>query len=230
MLCACALPGAIAGADTDSDAAAVVKAAATWPAIFMYRYDSNWNARVRLSDGSEAALRLLRPEDKALLREGMEHLSPRSRYFRFFSAREHLTDDEVKYLTELEPDHHVAIGASILKEDMPTHAAAVGRFIRREREPAVADCAIVVVDAYQRLGLGMRILNYLVAAARERGICTFACQYLSENHALEGMIRRLSDDIDWTLVGDGVFEARVHICGSAAPQSRPIPPDRDPGS
>jgi hypothetical protein len=53
-----------------------------------------------------------RPADKELLRTGFERLSGQSRYARFFTPRTALSDDELRYLTEVDQEDHVAIGAA----------------------------------------------------------------------------------------------------------------------
>jgi len=67
--------------------------------------------RAVLRDGTAVRLRLVVPEDKELLRAGFERLSPASRYARFLAPKSQLSDDELRYLCEVDHDRHVAIGA-----------------------------------------------------------------------------------------------------------------------
>ena|ERR1051325_10891545 len=48
------------------------------------------------------------PLDKALLQKGFSELSERSRYFRFFALQYKLTDNQLKYFTEVDGMNHVA--------------------------------------------------------------------------------------------------------------------------
>jgi hypothetical protein len=61
-------------------------------------------SRRELRDGSIIELREIRPEDKAALVAGFDRLSPESRYRRFFTPLERLTETDLAYLTEV--DHH----------------------------------------------------------------------------------------------------------------------------
>ena len=51
-----------------------------------------------LPSGIGITIRPIRPEDAAGLRDGFAHLSPESRYRRFFRALATLSDDAVRYL------------------------------------------------------------------------------------------------------------------------------------
>lgn len=70
-----------------------------------------------LRDGTKVLLRLVRPSDKQLLLRGFEQLSARSRYLRFLVPKAVLTEDELRYLTELDGEDHFAIGAVRLVEE-----------------------------------------------------------------------------------------------------------------
>lgn len=156
-------------------------------------FDSAYAEDVELEDGTVAHLRLIRPEDKRLMLEAWERLSPESRYRRFFAAKASLTVDELRYLTELDNVNHLAIGASCRHAGQEV-ALGVARFIRLASPPAAAEAAITVVDDAQRRGLGRVLLTRLIAAARERGIECFVCDVLAENDAMRGLLRSLSPD------------------------------------
>src|SRR5689334_12259749 len=95
-------------------------------------FSLDYRERAVLRDGTAVRLRLVVPEDKELLRAGFERLSPASRYARFLAPKFQLSDDELRYLCEVDHDRHVAIGA--LRDDGEAGAAPVGlgvaRFIR----------------------------------------------------------------------------------------------------
>src|SRR6266568_8681079 len=78
-----------------------------------HRFDGRYRETALLRDGSRVVLRLVRPDDKALLRRGFERLSPESRYRRFMSAKSQLTDAELAYLTEVDGWSHFALGAVV---------------------------------------------------------------------------------------------------------------------
>lgn len=157
----------------------------------MERFDASYRETAVLRDGSRVTLRLVRPDDKALLRRGFERLSPESRYRRFLSAKTELSDAELVYLTEVDGHDHFAMGAVTEDADGHEEGVAIGRFIRSRTDPRAAEVAVAVVDDWQRKGLGTLLLLRLVAAARERGIERFAGQVLASNQAIRDVLAQL---------------------------------------
>ena len=82
-----------------------------------------------LDDGTRVLIRPIRSDDKRLLQEGIQHLSPRSRYLRFLHYLEQLTPAELRYLTEIDYQNHFAWVA--LSLDQPDQIGlGVARYIR----------------------------------------------------------------------------------------------------
>src|SRR5207244_92171 len=109
---------------------------------------------------------------------GFAGLSAESRYRRFFSAKDRLSEAELRYLTEVDGVDHFALGALHDGE-----GAGVARFVRLRDRPDTAEAAIVVVDERQGCGLGRLLLTRLTEAARERGITRFRSDVLARNQA-----------------------------------------------
>jgi GNAT superfamily N-acetyltransferase len=156
-------------------------------------FTADYVERATLRDGTPIVLRLVVPDDAALLRRGFERWSPESRYARFFSPKQRLTDDELRYLCDVDQEHHFALGA--IREAGDGHGDAVGlgiaRFIQLPRElgaPVTAEAAIAVADEAQGKGLGRMLFERLVAAAAERGIEHFRCEVLGTNQTMQSLI------------------------------------------
>jgi GNAT superfamily N-acetyltransferase len=157
------------------------------------------------------------PEDKPLLLAGFRRLSAESRYARFFAPKDTLSEDELRYLTELDHERHFAIGA--LAEDGDGTGASVGvgvaRFIRLPDPidppdpldpagppdpldppdpPGIAEAAIAVLDDMHGRGLGKLLFLRLCAAAAERGIARFRCEVLGSNTGMRALIEDISPD------------------------------------
>jgi len=161
-------------------------------------FDLDYVEDVTLRDGSSARVRLLRPSDRERLRDGLSRLSPESRYLRFFTTKDHLTDAELRYLTEVDGENHVAIGASrIDDEGVETEGLGIGRFVRLADEPRVAEPALAVVDDAQGLGLGRLLLLRLIYAAEERGVDVFRCDFLAVNSGMQHLLRDVSPDVEF---------------------------------
>ncbi len=171
---------------------------------------------VSLPDGTLVDARPVRPDDKPLLVAGFGRLSERSRYLRFQSGTEELDDRRLRYLTEVDHVDHVAWGILVGGEPV-----AVGRWIRLA-DPARADVAVTVVDAYQRRGIGTVLVELLADSARRRQVEELIFEMLSEN---QGMIRLLQ-----RLGGTVVFDGQEAV-GTLPAATVPPPPvvTGDPG-
>lgn len=142
-----------------------------------------------LRDGTQVRVRPVEPDDKARLVAGMERLSPRSRYLRFHTGIERLSDAQLRYLTEVDFDHHVAWVAVDLGERAHP-GIGVARYVRLD-DPSVAEAAVTVLDEYQGRGLGTMLLEMLAASATAGGVTTFRSYVLGENQAMLALFDRL---------------------------------------
>lgn len=141
--------------------------------------------RVALRDGSEITIRPIEPEDRAILRDGFERLSEESRYRRFFSPVNRLTERQLDYLTQV--DHHDHEALLALADDGA--GIGVARYVRTG--PAVAEPAVTVVDAWQGRGAGGVLLDALADRAREEGVQRFVAPVLASNTAAVRALERL---------------------------------------
>jgi GNAT superfamily N-acetyltransferase len=157
-------------------------------------FDDGYEEHAHLRDGAEVLLRPVRPSDKQLLREGFDKLSPESRYLRFFAPKHELSDDELRYLTEVDGERHFAIGALRCGADGVEEGLGVARFVQLEQEPGAAEAAIAVLDEMQGKGLGSLLFQRLVAAAAERGISRFRCEVLGSNQSMQDFMRAQAPD------------------------------------
>ena len=159
-------------------------------------FGPDYQEELTLRDGTRVRLRMIGPRDKQRLVEGLRRLSPQSRYLRFFTDKERLTETELRYLTEIDGEHHFAIGVSRVSDDGEEgDGLGIGRFVRLGGEPDVAEPALAVVDDVQGQGLGRMLLLRLIAAATERGIKAFRCDFLAINRGMQELLRDVSPDV-----------------------------------
>ncbi len=145
--------------------------------------------RTRLRDATPVVVRPIRPDDKALLKHGFDRLSEESRLRRFMAPIVELSDDQLKYLTEIDYVDHFAWVAVLAEQ--PDLGIGVGRYIRLEAEPDVAEVAITVVDDYHGKGLGTLLLGMLAGTARLAGITKFRAFVLEDNLAMRTLMTDL---------------------------------------
>ncbi|MEO8701677.1 MAG: GNAT family N-acetyltransferase [Kofleriaceae bacterium] len=171
-------------------------------------FTADYLERTTLHDGTEVRLRLVRPDDKVRLRRGFELLSAESRYARFLGPKSALTDDELRYLCDVDQETHFALGAT--REDDFEIGLGIARFITLPDEHATAEAAIAVADEVHGRGLGKLLFLRLCAAAAERGIERFRCDVLGSNHGMAALIARIAPDRTIE-VGEGVMSIELAL-------------------
>jgi acetyltransferase len=149
----------------------------------------------RLADGTQVLLRPIRSDDKARLDEAFGRLSDESRRLRFLAPKPRLSSSELRYLTEIDGDGHVALLAVLAHR--PDFIVGVGRFVRLADRPDSAEVAIVVGDPWQGQGLGRHMGLALADIARAHGIRRFTASMLSDNHAAHALFSRISDRLHY---------------------------------
>ncbi len=164
-----------------------------------------------LLDGTRALLRLVTPGDARILAEGFLRLSDGSRYTRFLAPKPRLTDEELRYLTDVDQVRHVAIGAVRIDDDEPsTHGMGIARFIVLTDEPGVAEAAVAVADDCQGRGLGRLLFLRLCAAAIERDIAVFRCHLMASNKGMKALIESIAPDRE-IQIESGVMTIDMHL-------------------
>jgi GNAT superfamily N-acetyltransferase len=142
-----------------------------------------------LRDGMRVRLRPVVPEDKERLVQGLERLSPASRYRRFMTAVARIPPRQLAYFTELDYVDHHAIGALALDEPGEP-GIAVARYVRLPEQPDAAEVAVTVIDQYHACGVGTLLLQALSAVALEHGIATFRAEIMGDNRAARSLVAR----------------------------------------
>jgi|SRR5215813_2346743 len=175
-------------------------------AFARHRLDASYSERAMLADGTQVALRPIRPSDAPLLQAGLQELSERTRYLRFHSPQKELSPEELRFLTEVDGESHFALVAFRVR---PSQLVAVGRFVRSRIAADEAEIALVVGDALQGKGLGQLLLSRLREAALERGIARFTGSVLSENRPMRELLRKVGGHV--SLPSRGVCEMKLAL-------------------
>lgn len=140
-----------------------------------------------LDDGTRVTFRVLRPEDRELIKRGLTELSPMSRYRRFFHEVDKLTEKQLDYLTEIDYVNHFA-WVAVLTDD-PSRGIGVARWVRASDDPEIAEAAVTVIDSFQNRGIGNTLLRIATASAIERGIRSFRAWALGDNQPMMELLK-----------------------------------------
>ncbi|HXA29451.1 MAG TPA: GNAT family N-acetyltransferase [Candidatus Angelobacter sp.] len=142
------------------------------------RYPGEWEMDAVLADGGTVHLRPIRAADGAALIDFHSHLSAETVYFRFFTPRPHLTDQNVQRFTHVDYRDRMAF-VGVLQDSI----VAVARY-ERLVDAASAEVAFVVADAHQGRGLGTLLLELLATYARSQRITRFVAETLTHNRRM----------------------------------------------
>jgi len=137
---------------------------------------------IRLRDGRRVLVRPVIPEDARRLQEDLTRMSWQSRLFRFHRRLSRLSREQLHYLAAVDQRTHAAWGALSLDEPgMP--GVGVARYVVEQDDARTARAVITVIDDYQRVGLGMALLEMLRVTAHENGVTRLIGHVLPENTA-----------------------------------------------
>ena len=178
--------------------------------------------RVTLTDGTEVALRPIRPDDESALTALYERLSPQTSYQRFFTVMRRLPPDWAHILANVDYDRRMAITAIGPDGEL----IGVARYAYDERAQE-AEIAIVIEDRWQGRGLGKRLLGELIGYAEGMGILRLRAYVLGDNLRMLKLIRRVTTIVDRKLES-GVLSLLLVPLGHPEPAIDPggasIPP------
>lgn len=135
-------------------------------------------------------MRPILPSDKRRLLKGFARLSEQSRQRRFLTSLDHLSERQLRYLTEIDYSDHMAWVA--LDASHPAQPGmGVARYVRLAEDPDTAEAAVTVVDEYQGRGIGTILLAELAHSARQHGIRRFRAYVLPDNVPMIEMLHGL---------------------------------------
>jgi GNAT superfamily N-acetyltransferase len=132
------------------------------------------------------ATRPVQPEDRPLFCRLWPRLSPDTVYRRFHAPVHHIPDDVVTRLVTVDHDLREAVAGVVGGE-----VVGVARYDRSPTDPATAEFAIVVENAWQGVGVGRQLLVELTELAASRGVRTLTATVQRDNERVIGLIRRL---------------------------------------
>jgi len=147
-----------------------------------------------LRDGTRIVIRPIRPEDRQIEKDFVRNLSDESRYFRFFNALRDLSETALTRFTQVDYDREMALIA-VISENGGETEIGVARYVVNP-DGRSCEFAIVVADAWQRMGIGSKLMHSLMGSARSRGLETMEGWVLSGNTRMLALMDGLGFTID----------------------------------
>ena len=157
----------------------------------------------RLRCGTEISLRRVVPTDAAGLGALVSRLSPRARRERFHGAVSALSDDQLRQMSCVDQQRHVAFVMTEAASGYE-HIVADARYVVDDNHTAFdgtrsAEFAVVVDERWQRRGLGTRAIAALADAARGAHLDWLHGRVLTQNLAMLALLRSCNFccTVDW---------------------------------
>lgn len=175
-------------------------------------FDPAFTAELPLNGGGAITLRPLMPEDDGAYRIFAAALSPEAIYYRFFSPRNTLTEQEIEHFLNL--DYHERFAVVAVDGDK---IVGVGRYDQSRHEPFDAEIAFIVAEDHQGNGIATEMLRLLALAARQNGITRFVASVLPDNHKMLQVFAESGWIVDRHFE-DGVIQIALAITPSETDQ------------
>ena len=170
---------------------------------------------VSMRDGTILYLRPVLPGDSERTANGPVEFSGETLYRRFQSVRGP-TKTLMSYLFEVDYLEHFVF---VLTDGPEGPVVADARFVRDEADPAQAEIAFTVGDAYQGRGIGTFLMGAISVAAGYDGVQRFTARVLSDNQAMRAILDHFR--ATWHRDDLGVVTTEIDV---PQPKDLPFPP------
>jgi acetyltransferase len=142
-----------------------------------------------LADGTKLTLRHIAPADAAREQAFVHGLSAQSSYLRFHGTLKDLSKKDLKKFTETDSRNEVAL---IVLRSGVTGEEEIG-VARYVIDPDRANCefAIVVADAWQKRGIGTRLMNALISHLQASGVKQISGSVIKSNSTMRKFMKQM---------------------------------------
>jgi acetyltransferase len=148
----------------------------------------------RLDSGESFFLRPVRHDDGALEEAFVRGLSRESRYQRMLSGGFKVTPEWIESMTHIDYHRHMAFAVISVIDDVEQFVG-VGRYVV-DATTLKADVALVIADAWQRRGLGRRLLATLIEHAQSAEVQQIVAVVLATNVAMLRLARSMGFSVN----------------------------------
>jgi acetyltransferase len=167
------------------------------------KYETLWKMR----DGRTVLLRSIEPEDEPLWLEMFQNFSEESIRYRFFEIIKDTPHEVRVRYCNIDYDREVAIVAE-LTEHGKRKILGVVRLIE-EPDGKSGEIAVIVADPYQGLGLGSKMIDYMIEICIERELETVYGFMLPGNYRALQLMEKMGFTSKYQ--GDGTVKITLNL-------------------
>lgn len=172
----------------------------------IYPYPTHLVKNLQLADGTNIAIRPIRPEDAEIEQQFVQDLSEEPRYFRFMNSIQELSQSMLARFTQIDYSREMALIA-VTEEQGKEIELGVARYaINPDGESC--EFALVVADTMRGKGLGQKLMVALMDVARSKGLKTMEGEVLNNNVNMLKLMERLDFTIEASLEDENLKTVR----------------------
>ena len=160
-----------------------------------------------LKNGQEVLLRPIKPEDEPMWLEMFQSLSEESIRYRFFQMLKDTPHEVRVRYCNIDYDRESAIVAETIEKGKKK-LLGVGR-LSLESDGKNGEIAFIVSDYYQGLGLGTKMVDYVLDLAKEKGVESVYAIMLPDNYRALSLTKKMGFRIDY--LSDGTIKANLNL-------------------
>jgi acetyltransferase len=163
------------------------------PKLAIRPYPTQYISAWKMKDGKKVTIRPIRPEDEPVMVKFHEGLSERSVYLRYFSPlklQQRVAHSRLVRICFNDYDREIALVAEQKDGAGKTQIIGVARLSKLHSTNA-GEFAVVVIDAFQRKGLGTELTKRLVQIAKNEKMARLVAYTLRENKDMQAMCKKV---------------------------------------
>jgi acetyltransferase len=167
------------------------------------KYETLW----KLRDGRTVLLRPIKPEDEPLWLEMFKNCSEESIRYKLFQTLKHMPHEVRVRYCNIDYDREIAIVAE-LTENGARKIVGTAR-VSIELDGKTGEIAFLVADPWQGLGLGTKLVDYVIEICKERGLETVYGIMLPENRKAIEFMKNLGFQLKY--MEDGTIRGTLNL-------------------
>jgi acetyltransferase len=160
-----------------------------------------------LKNGQEVLLRPIKPEDEPMWLEMFQSLSEESIRYRFFQMLKDTPHEVRVRYCNIDYDREIALVAEMV-ENGKRKILGVSR-LSIESDEKSGEMAFLVSDYWQGLGLGTKMVDYVLDIAKEKGIDKVNAIILQDNYRALSLTKKMGFSIEY--LTDGTVKATLNL-------------------
>ncbi len=167
------------------------------------KYETLW----KLRDGRTVLLRPIKPEDEPLWLEMFQSFSEESIRYRFFQIIKDTPHEVRVRYCNIDYDREIAIVAELTEEGRRKILGVVRLII--EPDGRSGEIAFIVADPWQGLGLGTKMIEYVIEISKDKGLETIYGIMLPDNRRAIKVMKEMGFVIEY--LDDGTVKGTLDL-------------------